>query len=204
MICFTQVNLKFKNETILKNFHLKINPGEKVALSGPSGCGKTSILYLTLGFLQPNAGTISINNHPLTKTTIQKTRAALSWLPQNPHFAHETVADAINRPFTYKKNRPLKPTPAALENALAALGLENQILRKNTDDLSGGQKQRLALTVCKLLQRPLLILDEPTAALDDQSSRQATDLFLKDPRLTVLSASHDPRWLEANTRVVTL
>jgi ATPase subunit of ABC transporter with duplicated ATPase domains len=71
-------------------------------------------------------------------------------------------------------------------------------------DISSGEKQRIGLIIGKLLQRDLLLLDEPTSALDSESTSRAIEYILHDNNLTVLTASHDDRWVEACSTIIDL
>ncbi|HKL37761.1 MAG TPA: ATP-binding cassette domain-containing protein, partial [Bacteroidales bacterium] len=84
------------------------------------------------------------------------------------------------------------------------LGLSESILKKNLDEISGGQKQRLAIASAVLLDKALLILDEPTSSLDGKSIQKAADLIFPQKDLTVLSTSHNKWWIEQSDKTYNL
>jgi ATP-binding cassette subfamily C protein CydD len=174
----------------LRGFHLRIAPGERIALVGPSGAGKTTVLSLLLGEITPTAGRVLVDGVDLREVDRAAWLRQLAWVPQTPTVFEGTVADNI---------RVGGPGEVA---AAHAVGLGALLDARHA--LSSGERQRVA--VARALVRPsarLLLLDEPTARLD--SGTEATVLRvareLSRGRTTVLVA-HRPALLAEVDRVV--
>ncbi|MGW4897339.1 thiol reductant ABC exporter subunit CydD [Kitasatospora sp. NPDC004240] len=188
---------------------LTLRPGETLALTGPSGAGKSTLLSVLLGFTAPDGGTVRVttpdgHGHPLTDLDPATWRRQIAWVPQHPHLHAGTVADNL------RLYRP-DATPADLRTALRdahaldfvqALpqGLDTPLGEDGTG-LSAGQRQRLALARALLAtDRPLVLLDEPTANLDGESEAAVVDTvhtLAADPTRTVLLIAHRPALLAA-------
>jgi ABC-type multidrug transport system ATPase subunit len=155
-----------------------------------------------MGFQQASEGEIKILGKPLLDDNIREQRARMAWLPQEISVDVETGRELLMLPFSFRQNRKHKPEEARITALLASLNLETELLDQKTDTLSGGQKQRLALASCLLLQKPLLLLDEPSSALDDASVDAVADALEAFPDLTLLSVSHDERWFRRMHRII--
>jgi len=204
MIRFENVTLRFGEEQVLDDLSFELEPGSKTVLEGPSGSGKTSILRLCMGFQQPNQGNIYFNDELLNAESISNIRKQIAWLPQDAQVGMGSVRDVLNFPFTFKSNESEAPTDDSLKDLLSQMALNNGILDKSFRDLSGGQKQRIGIALCLLLNRPLFLLDEPTASLDPASKRKVMNLLFSNPDRTILSTSHDPEWVEQTDNVIHL
>lgn len=174
----------------LRGLHLRIAPGERIALVGPSGAGKTTVLSLLLGEITPVTGRVLVDGIDLRDLDRAAWLRQLAWVPQTPTVFEGTVADNI---------RVGGPGEIA---AAHAVGLGALVDARHT--LSSGERQRVA--IARALVRPtarLLLLDEPTARLD--SGTEATVLRvareLSRDRTTVLVA-HRPALLAEVDRVV--
>lgn len=202
LFLFNRVSFQYGEEIILEDFSLKIDRGDVVAFKGESGSGKTTILRLLLGFEQPDSGEIRYKDRPMNSETIQQLRRESAWLPQDLNLGSGRVMDVIKFPLEFRNNRAVHFEKPKAESMLNELGLEPSVLEKNFRDLSTGQRQRIGLTICLLLDHPILFLDEPTSALDEESVRKMTELLQKKNDRTVISTSHDPVWLNYCERVI--
>ncbi len=167
--------------------------GAKVAVVGPSGAGKSSLLLAIAGFLQPAQGRIWWGGQDITKVSAQDRPVSMLFQDQNL-FPHLSLSD--NVVFGLTAGRRAKPDQIArTEKALARVGLAGMGARK-PHQLSGGQMARAALARVLLQTRPLLLLDEPFAALDAALRVDMLDLvheMAQESRATVLMVSHDLR-----------
>ncbi|PKV86795.1 ATP-binding cassette subfamily C protein CydCD [Streptomyces sp. TLI_146] len=187
---------------------LTVEPGETVALTGPSGVGKSTLLGAVLGFVAPDEGRVRISGTDLDALSLEQWRERIAWVPQRPHLFAGTIAENV------RLARPDAPDTAvrdALRDAgalefVTALpeGLETE-LGEGGAGLSAGQRQRLALARAFLADRPVLLLDEPTAALDGATEAGIVDAVRRlSAGRTVLLVVHRPALLAVADRVVEL
>jgi putative ABC transport system ATP-binding protein len=195
LIRFDQVSVAAHKKTILSNISFALFAGEKAVLCGKSGSGKSSVLRTLLGLHPITLGTVYFQEKPLTPISVQTIRSCAVYIGQEPILGAESVREALLLPFQFKTHRDHRPTEAQLIDVLQRLQLPADILSRQSSRISGGEKQRIALARGLLLGKKLYLLDEITSALDATSKLAVFDVF-SDPRLTVLSAAHDPEWLE--------
>lgn len=188
---FDQLTLAFDGRTLLKDFSLRVQAGEKVVLAGPSGSGKSSLLACLLGFVTPPAGRIAVFGDPLTPKSVWHLRRSMALVQQEPDIGEQSAEDWIREPFTFHANESLRGNLARLPDLLPRLHLAPGLLRQKGTDLSGGEKQRLAIVAALLLDRPILLLDEPTSALDPESRQAVYDYLAAIQGQTLLMVSHD-------------
>ena len=175
--------------TAVDRASLAVAKGEVVALLGPSGCGKSSLLGAIVGVIEPTNGTVSFDDHDVTRSPIHERGFGLVF-QDGQLFPHLSVAGNIAYGI-HKESRADRESRVA--ELLALVGLEGFGARKVTE-LSGGQRQRVALAR-SLAPRPrLLCLDEPLSSLDAQlRERLADDLreVLSASGITALMVTHD-------------
>ncbi|MFF8021010.1 thiol reductant ABC exporter subunit CydD [Streptomyces sp. NPDC007896] len=185
-----------------------VGPGETVALVGPSGVGKSTLLNVLLGFVEPGAGRVRIGGVDLAEADVEEWRSRVAWVPQRPHLYAGSIADNV------RLARP-DADDAAVRRALAEAGaLEfvdalpdgvGTVLGEDGSGLSAGQRQRLALARAFLADRPVLLLDEPTASLDGATEAEVVAAVRRlAVGRTVLLVVHRPALLEVADRVVRL
>ncbi|MER5773234.1 thiol reductant ABC exporter subunit CydD [Streptomyces sp. NPDC002039] len=185
---------------------LVVEPGECVALTGPSGAGKSTLLQVLLGFVEPTAGRVSVAGVDLADLAPEQWRERIAWVPQRPHLFAGTIAENV------RLARPDASDDAVAE-ALADAGARefvsalprgaDTVLGEGGVGLSAGQRQRLALARAFLADRPVLLLDEPTAALDGETEAAVVEAVRKlAVGRTVLLVVHRPALLAVANRVV--
>jgi ABC-type iron transport system FetAB ATPase subunit len=199
-----KLTIRFGARTVLSDVSLAVDGGEKVALSGPSGSGKTSILRCVLGFVAPASGAVSVFGQELSEKTVWDIRRRSAHVAQEPELGDGTVEEILMRPFSYRANQHLKQHMTNIPELLERLLLPLSILDSSMADLSGGEKQRIALISALLLERPLILLDEASSALDKDATRAVQDILASMKDLSILSVSHDDSWLMFSDRVVTI
>ena len=172
---------------------LTVGAGERVGLVGPNGCGKSTLLAVAAGLRAPTGGRVWLGRRELDarrRPDLTHGRAMLA--PQFPEYA-------FARP-TVAREMALDPQLAGLEPAawLAGLGLPAAAAAADPHDLSTGQRRRLALGLALGSGRALVMLDEPTAALDRAGRRMVLDMLDRTgPGTGLLIASHDRAFLAA-------
>ncbi|MFD6417810.1 thiol reductant ABC exporter subunit CydD [Streptomyces sp. NPDC060194] len=192
----------------LESGSFAIGAGETVAVVGPSGAGKSTLLQVILGFTEPASGRVTVGGTELSELDLDRWRERVAWVPQRPHLFAGTVADNV------RLARPDADDPAvwaALREAGAAdfvrdlPGRLDFALGEDGSGLSAGQRQRLALARAFLADRPVVLLDEPTAALDGETE---AGIVAAVRRLaagrTVVLVVHRPALLAVADRVVRL
>jgi thiamine transport system ATP-binding protein len=182
----------FRYEDMQMRFDLHVEDGECLAVVGPSGAGKSTLLALIAGFERADSGAIRIGGQDVTRQH-PSVRPVTMLFQDHNLFAHLDVAANVGLGI----HPGLKLTAAdrdRVEAALAQVGLAGLSARLPSQ-LSGGERQRVALARSLVRDRPVLLLDEPFAALGPALRREMLDLVraLQAARkLTVLLVSHQP------------
>ncbi|WP_223248183.1 lipid A export permease/ATP-binding protein MsbA [Sulfurirhabdus autotrophica] len=208
---FQNINLEYEagsHNLALKDFSLKIAPGETVALVGQSGSGKTSLVNLIPRFYHPTSGQILLDGYDTTTIKLTSLRSHIAFVSQDVVLFNDTVAANI----AYgQQQATIEAITAAAEAAHAMefihempQGLQT-LVGENGVKLSGGQRQRIAIARAILKNAPILILDEATSALDTQSERhvQAALENLMQNRTTIVIA-HRLSTIENADRIVVM
>ncbi|MEU6010088.1 thiol reductant ABC exporter subunit CydD [Streptomyces sp. NPDC047453] len=209
-LTFEDVSVRYpgRSADAVTDVSFSVRPGETVALVGPSGAGKSTLLNVLLGFVKPSAGRVRVAEADLADVALEQWRSRIAWVPQRPHLYAGTIAENV------RLARP-DADDAAVRGALADAGaLEfvdalpeglDTLLGEDGAGLSAGQRQRLALARAFLADRPVLLLDEPTAALDGATEAEVVDAVRRlSAGRTVLLVVHRPALLDVADRVVRL
>ena len=200
-------NLGTINEMCLfKNFNLKVEKGEFIAVIGSNGSGKTSMLNMICGSVQPDAGSIYINGKDITKVKEYKRYETIGRGYQDPSMGtcpsmtileNMSLADNKGKSFNLRFGTNRKRINAYKELlSQLNLGLEDK-LHVKVGSLSGGQRQALALLMSTMTPLDFLILDEHTAALDPKTAdinMMLTQRFVREKGLTAIMVTHNLRY----------
>ena len=182
----------FRYEAMAMRFDLAVNAGEILGLIGPSGAGKSSLLALIGGFERPESGSIRFNGADITANSPAH-RPVDSVFQEHNLFAHLNVA--TNAGLGLKANGRFDAADKEkIRTALARVGLKG-FEKRLPGELSGGERQRVAIARSLLRAKPLLLLDEPFAALGPALRRDMLDLVrgIRDEHgTTVLLVTHQP------------
>ncbi|MDT0318135.1 thiol reductant ABC exporter subunit CydD [Streptomyces millisiae] len=178
---------------------LVVSPGETVALTGPSGGGKSSLLAAVLGFVTPAEGRVLVGGLDLTTLDLAEWHRRIAWVPQQPRLFAGTIAENVR---LARPEADDAAVAAALRDAAAGDLDPGRRLGEGGAGLSAGQRQRVALARAFLADRPILLLDEPTAALDGETEAAVVAAVrrLTEGR-TVLLVTHREALLTAADRV---
>ncbi|MEV7194908.1 thiol reductant ABC exporter subunit CydD [Streptomyces sp. NPDC093510] len=186
----------------------EVAPGETVALVGPSGVGKSTLLNVVLGFVRPAEGRVCVGGVDLAEVSPERWRERIAWVPQRPHLFAGTIAENVRlaRPEADGAQvREALRDAGALEFVDALPAGAETVLGEDGAGLSAGQRQRLALARAFLADRPVVLLDEPTAALDGGTEAGVVEAVRRlAVGRTVLLVVHRPALLAVADRVVRL
>ncbi|KUN83846.1 ABC transporter [Streptomyces bungoensis] len=209
-VAFEGVTVRYpgRSADAVTDVSFTVEPGETVALVGPSGAGKSTLLDVLLGFVRPGAGRVRVGGADLAGADLEEWRSRIAWVPQRPHLYAGTIAENVRlaRPGADDTavRRALRDA-GALEFVDALPEGAGTVLGEDGAGLSAGQRQRLALARAFLADRPVLLLDEPTAALDGATEAEVVAAVRRlAAGRTVLLVVHRPALLDVVDRVVRL
>jgi len=197
-----KVSFAYNGELVLREAELSVMPLDFVVVVGPNGGGKTTMLKLVMGRLRPNSGSVRIFGQ-----SPDRVRSRLGYLPQHPLLddafpitAREVVLTGrLGRRWTARYSAA---DQAAAEQALAAVDLAD-LDRRSFATLSGGQRQRVLIARALAGEPDLLVLDEPTVALDPQAESEFYRLLHRlNEKLTILMVSHDLNFVSSFVKTV--
>jgi len=200
MIRFNDATKRFGRTLAVDHLTLAIAPGEVVALLGPNGSGKTTTLKMAAGLVKPDAGGVDVGDPPRPAWNATA-RRALSFLPQRVAFP-----EALTGREVVEFYRRLRGSSSDRESVVLRFASLNGAGDAAVGTYSGGMLQRLGLAVALLPDAPILLLDEPTAALDPEGVH-AFESLVTDRRAqgrAVLFTSHQVGDVELADRVVVM
>jgi subfamily B ATP-binding cassette protein MsbA len=206
---FDQVSFQYQpNAGILKNISLIARPGDVIAVVGPSGAGKSSFANLLLRFYDPTAGNIYLDGENIKELTIQSLRSHIGFIQQDPILFNATIYDNIRygRPAATYSQVVAAATLANAHEFIQELPLGyDSMVGDLGGNLSGGQRQRIAIARAIVVDPKILLLDEPTAALDTQAEKQVMEAVRKvSGGRTTFIITHRLSTLAATDRVIYL
>ena len=186
-------------------FNLSVSRGELLALVGPTGSGKTSLLHMIIGLVPLSRGRLCVNGEPMSPGLAND---QIGWAGQHVILVPGTIRDnvALADPGASPDAVAAAAARAGLDPLLASRpdGLDTLIDARGSG-LSGGERRRIAIARALLADRPLLLLDEPTADLDAETASSIIAL-LNELAATkgIVAATHDPALIAAATRQATI
>ncbi len=189
-IIFENISFSYHKRQILEEVNLKIPDGEFASIVGPNGGGKTTLLKLMLGLIKPDTGTIRIFGD-----TPEQAREKMGYMPQYAHLDMNfpaTVMDVVlmgrlgKRKLWFSKQDKEKARIAIDEVDMASH------IHTGFSELSGGQKQRVLIARALCSNPSILLLDEPTANVDQETEENLFSILQKlNTNMTILLVSHD-------------
>ena len=194
------------NDDCLKNVSIEIKRGEAVGIIGRSGSGKTTLVDVMLGLLKNTSGEIDFNNNPIEKD-IDSWRSCVAYLPQYSFITDATIRENISIGLNIKKVKDeyiwdvlelarLKPFVESLPQGL------DTILGEEGTRLSGGQRQRIALARAFFHNRDVIIMDESTSSLDEETELEIVDAIKSlHGKKTIIVIAHKVKILQNCDRV---
>ena len=205
---FENVHFKYKNQTknILNNISLDIKKGKTYCIVGKTGSGKTTFLDLFLGLLKPIQGNIFLDNKILSKTATNRWKKQIAYVPQNTVILNK---DAYQNIALGSHDKEINTK--IIINLLKTLDLYEELIEKNNNlnlgefgkKISGGQRQRLSLARALYKNLPILVLDEITSALDEETENKIINIIKKlKGKVTIICVTHKKNFLEIADEVL--
>lgn len=188
---FTLKNVKYKDILDIKD--LNINKHQVTCIIGESGSGKTTLLRLLNKLISCDSGEIFYNNQSLKDINSIELRREVVMLPQSPAIFSGSVKDNLLIGLKFAE-KPMV-SDDKLNDILKLVGL-NKKLTENAENLSGGEKQRLAIGRIILLQPEVLLLDEPSSALDEDTENMIIETvvnYTKENNKTLIMVTHSKK-----------
>ena len=180
----------YKTKKVVHNINFKINENEIVGLLGPNGCGKTTTIGMILGLLKPTSGQVLINGKNIENNKIS--------ILHKMNFISPYIE--LPKKLTVKQNLIVYGKLYNIQNLNQRINFLSEKLRlgdlldKITGELSSGQKNRVSLAKALINDPTVLLLDEPTAALDPETAdfiRTFLEKYKEEKKISVLLASHN-------------
>jgi len=194
MLELEHVHKSFEGRSVLSDVSLTIPKGVTHALIGSSGSGKTTLLRITLGLIPFDKGYVKINEQPLSSFTPIEWADRIGYVPQDgglfPHISGKQNVSLVPG----LRNWPAARIDSRVEELRALVGLDAGILARFPHEMSGGQKQRVAIMRAAMMDPPVMLLDEPMAALDPlirSSLQEELKSIFQRLAKTVLIVTHD-------------
>lgn len=210
MISFEDISVYFNQGSslevlALKNIQLQIRPKTFNMIVGANGSGKSTLLNLLAGTINPTEGSLLLNNRDITKRSVANRSSYIARIFQNPTLGTSPNLSLIENfrlaSLRSRKKNPIIGINNAFRKVVAShvsileMGLEKR-LDQPLSSFSGGQRQALSLLMATFDKLDVLLLDEPTAALDPKSAETVINLAFKvvrEKELTAIMVTHDLR-----------
>jgi len=177
IVAFNEVSYSYpqSERKAISELSLNAKPGEMIALVGPSGSGKSTLINLIIGFLRPQAGSISIDGRNMTDLNLSSYRNFISVVPQESVLFEGSVRENVTYGLGSVSDRRVEESLRAANAWEFVMDLPDGVdtlVGERGARISGGQKQRLAIARALIRNPRILILDEATSALDSQSEKE--------------------------------
>lgn len=193
----------YRSETILSDVSFSMEQGKVVAVSGASGSGKTTLLHMIAGLVSPEEGEILLHGKNILLLSENERLRYLSdeigVIFQAFHLLpYLTVEENISLPLLFKEKTEKEGIEKRISYLLERVGLEGY-REKKISELSGGQRQRVAVARALLYKPKLILADEPTGNLDEETATQVTNLLetlAREEGASVLLVTHEQAYLE--------
>ena len=204
---FKNVEFSYDNNSLITDFNLKINKGEKIAIIGETGSGKSTIINLLMRFYKIKNGDILINNKSIYDYSINSYYSNISLVPQNNYLFNDSIKNNLkfaNFNITDEKLLEICKRTNSF-NILSNLPQkENEIIKEEEQKLSEGEKQLLVISRALIKEHNLLILDEATSNIDSKNEKdiqESLDTLTKD-KTTIIIAHKLSTILKADKIIV--
>ncbi|MDB5983909.1 MAG: apxIB 2 [Pseudomonas sp.] len=207
---FRQVNFTYPQQqnTALTSLSMTVKPGEKIGIIGRSGSGKSSLAKLLVGLYQPDSGALLVDGVDIRQIDVSELRHNIGYVPQDIQLLSGTLRDNLVSGARYVEDEMvLQAAELAGVHEFARLhpkGYELQVGERG-QNLSGGQRQNVALARALLLNPPILLLDEPTSAMDNTGEERLKQRLLAViENKTVILVTHRASLLSLVDRLIVI
>lgn len=191
-------------QQILKDISFSLNEQEVLTISGPSGSGKSTLARILATLLSKTSGTVTYKDKEIDSYDPIEYRRHVSYCFQQPSLFGNTVRDNLQFPYDIR-NQPFDEQHA--KQSLELVDLNANYLDKAITELSGGEKQRVAMLRNVMFLPEVLILDEVTAGLDEDSKQivhKMIEHFNVDNKITLIIITHDQQEMDHASRLITI
>lgn len=192
LISFRNIQKTLLRRRVLDVEELIVYGSECAVVHGENGAGKSTLMKIIAGLIAPDSGIVTIGGKRMSwRLAYRSFRKDVVYLHQSPYLFDRSVAENISYGLSMQRLRR-NEIRERVESAIEWAGL-SQLASRNARDLSGGERQRVALTRARILEPRLLLLDEPTSAMDRDSREQTFELIrdLADSGITVYISTHE-------------
>lgn len=192
-IVFSSVDYNYDEKNILEGFSIELPVGEITVVAGRSGAGKTTVADLVAALIRPGGGEIFIDDIPLSKVDVEHWRSQIGYVPQEVFLFNDTIRNNITL------GRPFSDDDIYLAMEKSGLGaffkdtgrVLDSVVGEQGRSLSGGQRQRLMIARALISKPKLLILDEATSGLDEETEREIwMHVSSQKGNMAILAISH--------------
>jgi len=196
MINFQSLSAGYGSCRVLQSVSARADTGELIALTGPNGCGKSTLLKTLCGIISPASGRINLNDKNLRDLSLKERARHISYLAQSrealPSMSVEEVVRLGRAPYRGSLGKISAEGEAAIQAALSRTRSDIFKMRR-FDSLSGGEQARVLLARALAVQAPVLLADEPIAALDPFYQLSMMEILKAEATSgkTVITALHD-------------
>jgi ATP-binding cassette, subfamily B, bacterial PglK len=206
-IVLSQLNFSYGEDQVLKDISITFQKGDCIGIVGRSGSGKSTLVDIIMGLLQPDAGTIQIDDHTLTLDNLRSWQQHIAHVPQTIFLVDSNIADNIIFGL------PNLPTDDELYQIAIAAGLGDIVhcpkdlyriqVGERGSRISGGQRQRVAIARALMRKADLIVFDEATSALDEKTEAEIVAMIQQlDCNKTIIIISHRKAALKHCNKIV--
>jgi len=207
-IKFENLNFSHKNNLIFNNINIEIKKNEIIGVIGKTGVGKSTFIDIFCGLLYPNAGKVKLNDNEILKDEISKFQKLISIVPQKINLLDDSIKNNILYAQKFSKEKNIDEKINNLQN-ICLLDYVNKkddgwdtVVGENGSKLSGGQIQRLGFARALFKEPQILILDEATSGLDEETEKKLLNNLINiKPKLTIIIITHNKKILNICSKV---